>query len=125
MWQAISQEEFHTLLREQQAELTSEERAALDRYSVPVEKANIIRSERAGIENVFVVARSDEGVLYFDDIEYGFNVSPVDENNLITHPGGSQYTLSEAVRVWLMPAPGNAESTVDEAGRADKGDAAL
>ena len=43
--------------------------------------------------------------MYFDDVEYGFNVSSVDEADMILQPGGSQYTLAEAVECWLIDAP--------------------
>ena len=42
-----------------------------------------------GDEHVLVVAQTDSGVLYFDDFEYGFNISGVDESGRIVAPGGS------------------------------------
>lgn len=102
MWQPITQQEFESLYREQVAELSAEERDAFNRFRTPLTKATIRRSNSAGDEKVFMVARNDDGVLYFDDVEYGFNISTVDENNVILQPGGSQFSLAEAVSVWLM-----------------------
>ena len=97
MWKPITRNEFEELYRQKEQELSSEERQVFERFKVPIETALIRRSASAGVEAVFVVARCPGGVLYFDDVEYGFNVSPIDERNSITQPGGSQFTLSEAV----------------------------
>jgi hypothetical protein len=100
-WQPIRNEEFDQLFQEQYRELTPEARAVFDRYRVPFWKATIRRSETAGDEFVFVIAQSGDGVLYFDDVEYGFNISTVDDQGRVVHPGGSQATLAEAVEDWF------------------------
>lgn len=104
-WKAIREEEFDELLQEQYRELTPEARMLFERYRVPLWKATIRRSETAGDELVFVVAQSGDGILYFDDVEHGFNISTVDEEGRVLHPGGSQATLSEAIDEWF-PGPG-------------------
>ncbi|MGE3164699.1 MAG: hypothetical protein AB7O52_07325 [Planctomycetota bacterium] len=104
-WKAITREEFDELFSKQLGELSPEARAAFDRFSVPVQTARIVRSEQGGEEEVFVVARCPGGVLYFDDVECGFNVGSVDTQDLIVDPGGSQFTLTEAVECWLIDAP--------------------
>jgi hypothetical protein len=50
---------------------------------------------------VLVVAQANDGVLYFDDVEFGFNISPVDQSGRILTPGGSQNTLKAAVVEWF------------------------
>ena len=50
-----------------------------------------------GDETVFVVAQKEDGVIYFDDVENGFNISIVDSTRRILNPGGSQDTLKELV----------------------------
>lgn len=108
MWQPMSQQEFESLYSQQESELSTEERDAFDRFRTPVSKATIWRSESAGDEQVFVVARTaDRGVLYFDDVEFGFNISTVDDDDVILQPGGSQFSLAQAVRAWMMPADKN------------------
>lgn len=47
------------------------------------------------------MAQKDDGILYFDDVEYGFNISTVDASGRILHPGGSQSTLKEAIDQWF------------------------
>ncbi len=100
-WQPITDEEFSGLFAEQYDELDREEKDLFDRHRVGPWKAVIRRSEQAGDEPVFVVAEADGGVLYFDDVEYGFNISGVDNNGRITTPGGSQNTLKGAVVEWF------------------------
>jgi hypothetical protein len=101
-WRQITDDEFSNLFAEQYRELNNDEKKAFDQYRVNPWKAVIRRSAQAGDEPVFVIAQtSDGGVLYFDDVEYGFNISSVDGRNRIAQPGGSQNTLKEAVNEWF------------------------
>jgi hypothetical protein len=54
-----------------------EQKEALDRYGVEPCVAPIVRYGRC--ESVLVVARKDNEVIYWEDVEEGFNLSPVDE----------------------------------------------
>jgi hypothetical protein len=100
-WKPITDEDFSKLFAEQYGELEDDERVLFERYRVPHWKATIQRSEQAGDEQVFVVAQASGGVLYFDDVEYGFNISEIDRSGRILTPGGSQRTLRDAVDAWL------------------------
>jgi hypothetical protein len=102
-WRPITKDEFSRLFDTQYEELDEDERKVFDRYRVNPWKAVIRRSERAGDEPVLVVAQSNDGVLYFEDVEHGFNISPVDQSGRILMPGGSQNTLNGAVREWFTP----------------------
>ncbi len=101
-WRAITDDEFSSLFAEQYDELDGDEREAFDRYAIRPWKAVLRRTEAAGDEFVFVVAQTSGGVLYFDDVEYGFNVSGIDESMRITTPGCSQNTLKDAVNQWFQ-----------------------
>jgi hypothetical protein len=103
-WKPITDEEFATLFEEQYGELDEKERRAFDRFRVEPWKATIRRSEIAGDELVFVVAEVGGRVLYYDDVEDGFNISPADEFGRILRSGGSSNTLQEAVNRWF-PIP--------------------
>lgn len=103
MWQPLSLDEFEAMYCQQQAELQPDLLGALLRFRVPVCRATIRRSAEAGDESVFVVAKTKYGVLYYDDVENGFNFSPVDADDRLLRPGGSQMDLSDAVRSWLRP----------------------
>jgi hypothetical protein len=104
-WEPISEKDFLELFAAQYEELDDRERVAFERFRVQPWMATIRRSERTGDEHVFVVAQANRGVLYFDDVEYGFNISDVDDLGRILSPGGSQYTLSEAVSRWFPMEP--------------------
>jgi hypothetical protein len=104
-WNAIRDAEFAALFDEQYTALTPAARARFERFRVPFWKAIIRRSEAAGDEAVVVIAQVGKGVLYFDDVEYGFNVSTVDDGGRVLQPGGSQATLAEAIEAWF-PAGG-------------------
>jgi hypothetical protein len=96
-WKPITDSEFDELFKVQYAELNEAQKNAFDHFRVPFWKATIRRSEMYGDETVFVVAQKEDGVIYFDDVENGFNISIVDSARRILNPGGSQDTLEELV----------------------------
>lgn len=100
-WQSINDEEFSKLYADQYGELSEDERRRFDRYRVPHWKAIIRRSDEVGDEEVFVVSQAGNGGLYFDDVEYGFNICTFDGTGRIVSPGGGQNTLKEAVNQWF------------------------
>ena len=101
LWQPISDDEFYQLFRTQYEELDETERRIFEKYRVDFWKATIRRSEMYGDEHVNVVAQNENGVLYFDDVEYGFDLSTVDNEGVILTPGGSQASLKEAITYWF------------------------
>ena len=100
-WKPISAVEFSQLFEAQVAELSNRQKEIFARFSVTPWRATIRRSESAGDEFVYVVAEYDDEVLYFDDVEYGFNISQISKDGRILDPGGSQNTLSEAVSYYF------------------------
>lgn len=100
-WKPINDSEFADLFSHQYAELDEVLRSRFEQFRVPFWRATIRRSESLGDEAVIVVAQKDRGVLYFDDVEYGFNISTIDLMGRILTPGGSQNTLTEAVEEWF------------------------
>ena len=96
-WQPITDDEFLSLFDEQYAELNSEQKQVFDQYRVHIPKAVIRRSEETGDELVHIVAQVENDVLYFDDVEYGFNWSEIDGTGRILKPGGSQNSLQGAL----------------------------
>jgi len=100
---ADSKQEFNELLEEQVTQLAGDAARAFAPCRVPIATAVIRRSAAAGDETVFYVAMTLDGILYFDDVEYGFNFSPLDSSGMILQPGGSQMNLADGVRTWLVP----------------------
>ena len=101
-WKPITESEFTALFAEQYAELDDDERPAFDRHAVKPWLATVRRTEAAGDETVYVVSQADGGGLYFDDVEYGFNISLIDPSGRILQPGGSQLTLKQAANAWFQ-----------------------
>lgn len=100
-WKPIDKEEFEKHYKEQYSSLTEVERKKFDPFRLEICNAKIKRSEMNREESVFVIAKDKDGVLYFDDVEYGFNISRIDKRNIILDRGGSQYSLQEAINVWF------------------------
>lgn len=105
VWRPITEQEFSSLFNEQYGELNSEQRELFDQYRVRPWKAVIKRTEESGDELVYVVAQAGGCALYFDDVEYGFNWSELDESGRIVKPGGSQSSLQGAL-ILRFPALG-------------------
>lgn len=103
MWQPISRAEFEDLSAEERLNFADATACAFEQFAVPVYTATIRRSEQCGNEHVFVVADSPKGAIYYDDVEEGFNFSPIDLSGHILHRGGSQMNLADAVESWLVP----------------------
>lgn len=96
-WSPIRREEFDALLAEQEAELEPGQRALLDACRVDPWQAIIQRSSIAGDEKVWVIAERNGQVLYFDDVEWGWNSSEVDEEGRLLRPGGGQGELKDVL----------------------------
>jgi|SRR4051812_42006668 hypothetical protein len=92
-WRPITRDEFDDLVAEQVAALDPGRRATLDRSRVEPRQAIIRRTEGAGDERVWVIAERQGQVLYFDDVEWGWNWSEVDREDRILRPGGGQGEL--------------------------------
>ena len=100
-WKPITEQDFKSLFDEQYEALDERQRQAFEQCAVPWWQATLRRSEEYGDEKVYVVAQKDDGILYFDDVEYGFNIATIDDDKKIIQPGGAQYTLREAIERWF------------------------
>jgi hypothetical protein len=92
-WRPITRDRFDDLVAEQIAALDPGERATLDTCRVGPWQAIIRRTEEAGDERVWVIAERQGQLLYFDDVEWGWNWSEVSREGRILRPGGRQGEL--------------------------------
>jgi len=92
-WRPITRDEFDDLVAEQAAALDPGQRATLDICRVEPRQAIIRRTDEAGDERVWVIAERQGQVLYFDDVEWGWNWSEVNREDRILRPGGGQGEL--------------------------------
>ncbi len=101
-WQPITADDLSLLINEQLLACTDEQRAYFQGSRVPFFEVGI---ERFGeIEKVFGVARVGERVVYYDDMEKGFEVAALDEKGAIKEQGMNHYTLATLLEI-LMTAP--------------------
>jgi hypothetical protein len=95
-WQPVTEKELDSLIATQLVDFSPEERQLFERY-----KATLLLTaiNRAGsIESVFVVARYRDLVIYYDDIEEGFNISSLSPDGAIATPSFEQWELGHALR---------------------------
>jgi hypothetical protein len=51
---------------------------------------------------VFIVAKNGAEAMYYEDVEEGFNFSPISENGEILEPGWNQDELKYALWRWTQ-----------------------
>lgn len=91
MWQPITADNLDALVTEQLRACSSAQQAAFARYRVPFYAVPIHRL--GSVEWVFVVAEFASGVLYYEDVEEGFEVSALGADGSIPNRGCNQYEL--------------------------------
>ena len=94
-WQPISATELDTLLAAQISDCSPEQREFFERcrvtpYLVPITRLG-------NTEAVFVVARTGDLVLYYEDVEDGFNISTLAPDGSVATPGYEQWELGHAL----------------------------
>lgn len=86
-WRPISESEFDALLIAETTQLGEESRAALSAYGIGCVAMRIVRppvDDGPSIpERVFVVARLEDAILFYDDVEEEFAVATVDADGVI------------------------------------------
>lgn len=98
-WQPATVEEVQHCVEEDLETCDAEQVAAFRRYAVEPYLAPIVRYGK--MESVVVVARNGNEVIYWEDIEAGFNVSPVDSNGQILEHWCNQDELAFALNAWI------------------------
>jgi hypothetical protein len=82
-WQKVSREKFQFILDKEIATLPPEAANRLMACSVSIFEQPFFRSEDYGVEKVFVIARSGNRVLFFDDVEEEFGVGIPDRDGIL------------------------------------------
>lgn len=97
--QPMTQEELESLIAAQLDDCSPEEQRLFERcklgpYLAPINRAG-------NIERVFVVAQAGDLVMYYEDVEAGFNISLLSPDGAIASPGFEQWELRHALRQWV------------------------
>jgi hypothetical protein len=102
-WKPASAEEVEAIVEEGLKDCTPEKQEIFRRFRVPLRHAPI---ERYGkLEYVFIVAQRENEALYWEDVEEGFNFSPVDDSGRILEHWCNQDDLCQALTHWLPNPP--------------------
>jgi hypothetical protein len=83
MWAPVTREAFEKILSEEVGSLAEEVLRTYQRYAVPVFQHRCFRDTEYGIENLFVVARAMDLLLFYDDVEEDFGVATPDGDGVL------------------------------------------
>jgi len=105
-WRPATVEDVKQIIGDDLKKCDDEQIAVFKRYAVEPYLAPIIRY--GNLESVVVVARRGDEVLYWEDVEEGFNRSQVAPDGRILEPGWNDDELSWALNRWMeaRPIPG-------------------
>jgi len=95
MWQPISLAELEALMLKGLQCCEPNQKDAFARFRVPFYQVPIRRF--GNLESVWVVAELPSGLLYYDDVEEGFELGILGEDGSLKDHGGNQYELSHAL----------------------------
>ena|SRR2546427_13168851 len=91
MWEPISEDELKELIDRELVKCSIEQQKFFAKYRVPFYKVPIHRL--GGIGEVFVVAELPSGVIYYEDVEGGFEFDRLGPDGAIPTQGCNQYEL--------------------------------
>lgn len=91
MWQAITETELRELVERELKRCTPEQQSLFAQYRVPPYKVPIHRFGK--LEEVFVVAALPTGLIYYEDVEEGFELDSLGTDGAIPKQGCNQYEL--------------------------------
>lgn len=95
MWQPISLAELEELVAKELLHCTQNQRDAFARFRVPFYQVPIHRF--GSLESVWVAAELPSGLLYYEDVEEGFELGVLGDDGALQDHGCNQYELSHAV----------------------------
>lgn len=98
-WKPASIESVRQLVHEGLAKCDREQAAMFEAYRVEPRFAPIVRYGK--LENVVVIAQKGNQVIYWEDVEEGFGVSPVSTEGQILHQDCDQNDLALALNAWV------------------------
>jgi hypothetical protein len=98
-WQPATIEEVNEIVARDLKDCDAEQLAAFDKYRVAPFSAPIIRYGQA--ESVVVVARNGDQVVYYEDVEDGFQVSPIRPDGRVLEHWCNQNELRFALNAWI------------------------
>ena len=98
-WKAATVEAVNEIVQKSLIDCDPDHRTAFLRYSVEPHVTPIVRY--AQIETVVVVARKGDEVIYYEDMDEGFNVSPICTDGFILEHWCNHDELGFALNTWV------------------------
>lgn len=100
-WAPTTQTELESLIKAELEACSKEQKEIFVLYRVPLRKAQIVRCGKP--EFIFIVAQRGDEVMYYEDVEEGFNISPLAGDGSIKEHWCNQDDLQHALNWWLYP----------------------
>ena len=98
-WQPATIEVVNKIVATDLRDCDAEQLAAFNKYRVEPFSAPIMRYGQ--MESVVVVARNGDEVIYWEDVEDGFNVSPIGLDGRVLEHWCNQDELRFALNEWI------------------------
>ena len=98
-WRPATVQEVARIVDKDLRECDAEQIEAFKRYAVEPYLAPIVRYGK--MESVVVIARRENEVIYWEDVEDGFNISPVGPDGRILEHCCNQDELGFALDAWI------------------------
>jgi hypothetical protein len=98
-WAPASVDEVNKIMQEDLARCDDQQLAAFRQHSVKPYRAPILRYGTLG--SVVVVARRGDEVIYWEDVEDGFNLAPIAEDGRVLEHCCNQDELGLALNAWI------------------------
>jgi hypothetical protein len=86
-WVPVSKTKFEGILAKELEALRPEVLRLYEQYAVPPFQVPCLRDKNSETECVFVLAKKETRLLYYDDIEEDFGVAIPDEDGVLRHWG--------------------------------------
>jgi hypothetical protein len=99
-WRPATIDQVERIVKEDLAKCSPQHIAIFRQYAVDPYLAPIVRNEK--LESVVVVARKSNEVIYWEDVEEGFNVSSTGPDGSILDHGYNQDDLGLALNRWIQ-----------------------
>ncbi len=95
----MTQAQVEQIIRTELADCEPQQRETFERYRVSLRRAPIMRYGRS--EYVFIVAQRGNEVMYYEDVEGGFNFSPLGQDGQVLQHWCDQDELKFALWHWM------------------------
>lgn len=92
-WKPVELDQLRRIIAAQLEECSAALREHFEAHRVEFYRVPIRRLGK--LESVFVVATFDDAVLYYEDVEEGFELASLDENGAIASQGCNQFELCQ------------------------------